>query len=516
MTTRHRSNENGIAMIIALFMMLILSVVGATLMTLAQTETDSSYNYRLMSQSRYGGESAIHSATNYLIYTYAPPSKADVDPATGIFDLTKSPVLYNGNPVVLSTVVAQSNYPDDAVKAAFAAAAQGTLDMKDASVNYGTVATLKSMRSITDWYSKTDTTIQTWEISGDGTITGGAKTALVEVASVLERQPVPVYGYAAFATFNGCKALSLQGGATTDSYDSSWALGAGGKPITENDWGNVGTNGNLTEVGNDTTVHGSLSTPRQGSGACSANNVTAESLSGGATVDKGMNRLPQTVKYPTPETITPAPPLYSQSITKNTGCPTPAAAFCSSIPDPNTANKVITYITPTPTSPDPGQTVVQLGNVTINAGATLHLQAGKYDLNSITMMAGSQIVIDSGPVVINVAGKDSSGGDLATPVTITGQGIVNTSFVSTDLQIVYGGTGEVKLAGGDNTAAVVYAPNASASITGGADLYGAIIVHDLKEAGGASIHYDRHLKTLMFTPGDFTMSAFTWKVASKQ
>jgi hypothetical protein len=509
MTTRRRSNENGIAMIIALFMMLVLSVVGATLMTLAQTETDSSYNYRLMSQSRYGGESAIHSATNYLVYDYTPPTKADLDPGAGIFDLTKSPVLYGGNPVVLSTVVAKSNYPDDAVKAAFAAAAQGALNMKDASVGYSTVATLKSMRSITDFYSKQDATIQTWEISGDGTITGGAKTALVEVSSVLERQPVPVYGYAAFATAPGCAALSLKGGATTDSYDSSWALGPNGKPVTENDWGNVGTNGNLTEVGNDTTVHGSLSTPRQGSGACSANNVTAETLSGGATVDKGLNRLPQTVKFPTPATINPAPPQDDQKFQSNKGCDAvPSMTFC--LPSTNGAT-----ITPTVTTPA-GQTEVYMGNVTLNAGDVLHLHAGIYNLNSFTMNGGSQVVIDDGPVVMNVAGVDSSGNPLTNPITVTGNGVVNTSFVSSDFQIVYGGTGEVKLAGGDLTSALVYAPNASATINGGADLYGAIVVHELKESGGASIHYDRHLKTLMFTPGDFTMSAFTWKVASKQ
>ena len=499
-------------MIIALFMMLVLSVVGATLMTLAQTETDSSYNYRLMSQSRYGGESAIHSATNYLIYDYNPPTKADVDPAAGIYDLTKSPVQYNGNPVVLSTVVANSNYPDDGVKAAFAAAAQGALNMKDASVNYATVATLKSMRSITDWYSKTDTTIQTWEISGDGTITGGAKTALVEVSSVLERQPVPIYGYAAFATAPGCAALSLKGGATTDSYDSSWALGPNGKPVTENDWGNVGTNGNLTEVGNDTTVHGSLSTPRQGSGACSANNVTAETLSGGATVDEGLNRLPQTVKFPTPEVINPAPPQDDQKFQFNKTCAQIGSMpFCT---DSVTGDGHT--ITPTVTSPLPGQTEVYLGNVTLNAGEVLHLHAGIYDVNSFTMNGGSQVVIDDGPVVLNVAGLDSSGNALTNPITVTGNGVVNTSFVSSDFQIVYGGTGEVKLAGGDLTAALVYAPNASATINGGADLYGAIIVHELKESGGASIHYDRHLKTMMFTPGDYTMSAFTWKVANKQ
>ena len=498
-------------MIIALFMMLALSVIGATLMTVAQTETDSSFNYRLMSQARYGGEAAIHQSTNYLLNAYVPPTEADLDPAAGIYDLTKSPVTLfaNNQPVVLSSVVANSNYPDAAIKDAFAAASKGTLNMKDASVAFTTVATLRSMRSITDAYSKQPTTIQTWEISGDGSVTG-AKSALVEVASVVERQPVPIYGYAAFATAEGCSALSLKGGATTDSYDSSHALnGATGKPFTDNTWGNVGTNGNLTEVGSTTTVHGSLSTPRQGTGSCSANNVSALTLNGGATVDNGLNKLPQQIKYPTPEDINPTPPLTDQKIQKTDACVGSSLPYCTATPDPANASWEIGHIVPPSAS-----TEVYLGNVTINAGAELHLSAGIYDLNSFTMMAGSKIVIDSGPVILNVAGLNSDGSEMANPITVTGQGIVNTSFVSTDLQIVYGGTGEVKLAGGDQTAAVVYAPNATSNITGGADLYGAIIVHELTEAGGASIHYDRHLKTIMFVPGDYTMSAFTWKVAN--
>jgi hypothetical protein len=486
-------------------MMLALSVIGATLITVAQTETNSSFNYRMMSQARYGGESAIHQATNYLLNTYVPPTEAELVN----YNLTTSPVQWNNAPVVLSTVTANSNYPDAAIKAAFALAAQGTLNMKDASVGFTTTATLRSMRSLTDAYSKQPVTIQTWELSGDGSITG-AKTALVEVASVLERQPVPIYGYAAFATADGCKALSLKGGATTNSYDSSHALDPStGKPVLSDTWGNVGTNGNLTEVGSDTTVHGSLSTPRQGTGTCSANNVTAETLSGGATVDKGLNRLPQNVKYPTPEAINPAPPLDDQKFQANKTCgQIGTMPFCS-----NSASGDGHTISPTVTTPA-GQTEVYLGNVTLNAGEVLHVHAGIYDVNSFTMMGTSQIVIDDGPVIINVAGVDSSGNPLANPVTITGNGILNTSFVSTDLQIVYGGTGEVKLAGGDNTSAVVYAPNATSSITGSADLYGAIIVHELTESGGASIHYDRHLKTLMFVPGDYTMSAFTWKVAN--
>jgi hypothetical protein len=496
MITQGRTNERGIAMLIALFMMLALSVVATSLMTISQTETDSSHNYRLMSQARYGAESAIHQATNYILYTYPAPAQADLVN----YDLTSSPVKWGNKPVVLTTNAAKSNYPDDGVKAAFAAAAQGSLDVKASPVDFGATATLLSMRSITNFYSDQPVTIQTWEITGDGTITA-AKGALVEVSAVIERQPIPIFGYAAFATAEGCAALSLKGGATTNSYDSTWALDpVTHTPVIANTWGNLGTNGNLTEVGNTTVAHGSLSTPRQGVGSCSANNITAETLTGGATVDDGLNRLPQKITYPNPAPINPAPPLDSQSFKKTLGCPaSPVVVYCAASANGATI------------TPPSASTEVYLGNVTINAQAVLHLHAGTYDMNSFTMEAGSEIVIDDGPVIINIAGLNADGSTMATPVTVTGQGIVNTSFKSTDLQIVYGGTGEVKLAGGDNTAAVVYAPNATSNITGGADLYGAIIVHDLTEAGGAAIHYDRHLQIMMLTPDNYRMSAFTWK-----
>ena len=61
MTMTERSNERGIAMIVALFMVLAMSVIGTSLMFVSQTETASSMNYRLMSQARYGAESGFTS-----------------------------------------------------------------------------------------------------------------------------------------------------------------------------------------------------------------------------------------------------------------------------------------------------------------------------------------------------------------------------------------------------------------------------------------------------------------------
>ena len=300
-------NEQGIAVIVALFMMLAASVLGSSLAFVSQAETISSHNYRLMSQARYGAESGVHVAVNHLLNAYAAPGSV-ADPMAN-YNTAVSPVtlVANGNPVVLSSDPAHpSNYPVAAVINAFNLAAQGSLNVNDAPVAYKAYAVLKSMQQFNDAFTLQPVTIQTWTVTGTGTI-AGARTAEVEVASTLERQTNPIYSYAAFATDNGCAALSFAGGASTNSYDSTQAL-VGGLPVLSNTYGNVGTNGNLTQVGNPTIINGTLSTPRSGVGACNANNVTAQTVVGQATLTEGINQLSQEVAFPTPPVPNPLPP----------------------------------------------------------------------------------------------------------------------------------------------------------------------------------------------------------------
>ena len=61
------ADEHGVALIMVLIMMGILSVLGASLVLVSQTETWSSQNYRLMTEARYGAESGVHKAANYLM-----------------------------------------------------------------------------------------------------------------------------------------------------------------------------------------------------------------------------------------------------------------------------------------------------------------------------------------------------------------------------------------------------------------------------------------------------------------
>jgi hypothetical protein len=487
-----RSGEQGIALVMALLLVLAVSILTSALVAVANTEALSSLSYTAMSQVRYGAESGIHSAANHLLFTYATPTAASATDPLGNYDLTVSPVTYNGKPVVLSSDPSiPSNYPSGAVVTAFQAESQGTLNVNSAPVNYAARATLRSMRVVTDFYSKLPVTLQTWEVVGLGRVAGSGQS-LVEVSAIIERQPVPIFGYAAFATYNGCDALSFIGGATSESYDSADALIGGKPPISQTD-GDVGTNGNLTGNGDPTTIYGTLSTPRAGVGDCTANNVTAATISGWGTVEEGLVTLPQEIVYPTPEPPSPPPPT-SQVDFIGGGC---AAAAPNCVP---TAKGAI--ITPPSAS-----SILTMGDVTLKGTAEIHLNAGVYHLNSLKLEGNSKIIVDSGPVIIKVAGVG-----VTTPIDLAGGGVSNPSFNPTLLQFIYGGSGEVKITGGTDTAALVYAPNASASLAGDSTFfYGALVSNKVTSTGGFNLYYDRRLRRSTVTAGNPTMTTFTWR-----
>src|SRR5262245_22327990 len=174
------AGEKGVALVLTMFLMTALSIVAASLMFLSQTETYSSMNYRLMSQTRYAAESGLQVAANYLLYNYAAPVLPDAN-----YDITVSPVTYNGQPVVLSANASTvANYPDPAVRAAFAAAATGTMVNGGTTLRYAPYAKLLSMRQV-NVYGGGVQTIQTWQITSTGSITTG-RPAQVEVSAIFE------------------------------------------------------------------------------------------------------------------------------------------------------------------------------------------------------------------------------------------------------------------------------------------------------------------------------------------
>ena len=412
-----------------------------------------------MSQARYGAESGVQVAVNYLLNTYAPPGTNPADPIANVQHGGLAGHL-DGLPVVLSsdTTAVASNYPVPAVQAAFLAAAGGSLPAGMTTVVVPRRTRRSSRCSRSTPTAAASQTIQTWQITSTGTITA-SRTAVVEVTATLEAQKLPATLYAAFGTSGGCGAITFSGYRARDSYSSSAAL-ASGLPVIAQSGGNVGTNGNLTVTGS-ADVYGNLSTPRVGVGACSAGNVDALTASGGAHVNGSVVQLPQAVTLSSP--------------TVPTGVPTTAY----------NGN---------------GQTLLNgasVGNVTVTTGTLTLCAPGltcTINVNSIKFTGNGTIVVATGAtVVLNVVGSGDT-----TPIDLVGGTTVNASFDPSHLQILYAGTGTVKLGGNSNSSEMVYAPNAAVETSGTGDVYGSIVASTINVSGTGAIHYDRNLSSTFF------------------
>jgi PilX N-terminal len=470
-------DEKGVALILVMLLLAVMSIIAVSLMSIAEAETAGSTNYRQMTLARYGGESAVHMAANYLMSdTYAAVAPGTASDAMSNYVTTGATVTYGGSAVVLSSDSGVgSHYPVPSVVPDFNAGATGTL-AGSLPVTYRAVATLVSMRQITTFAGST-AVVQTWQITGRGVLPG-IRPAIVEVSSVLERQVGPTFSYAAFATSAGCAALDWQGTSKTDSYDSA----LGHVPDVPPYGGNVGTNGNLTLTGN-AEINGTLSTIRSGVGSCAAGNA----LTGSLTKVDGLVDLPQPVVYSAP----PAPTMCI-----NTGCTAKTL-------NPNTSMTL-----------EPGN----YGNLDPIKG-TLTLKTGTYNVNSLymTSQAELRLSLTGGPVILNVAGYGTPGTyesvpSLATPIQLAGGATAN--FATSDpsmLIINYAGARTISLIGNGGICGLLYAPNAIVTNGGTTDWYGAIIGNKVADFGTAAIHYDRRLSSKAMMLGNWMLDSFTWR-----
>src|SRR6266481_1916981 len=109
-------NNKGIALITALITLLVLSTLAASIMFLTQAEIKTTYNYKLLTQSRYAAEAGIQRTINWLSNSYTAPT------SFASYAVTAYPVqaMSNGQSVVLSGWSGTaSNYPDATVQNAF-------------------------------------------------------------------------------------------------------------------------------------------------------------------------------------------------------------------------------------------------------------------------------------------------------------------------------------------------------------------------------------------------------------
>ena len=521
-----RSKQKGVAMIFAIIFILVLSVTAVALMFLSQSETWASMNYRMMTQSRYGAEAGLHAAANYLMNNYPQPGVAATDPLTA-YNLNVSPITLaaGATPIVLGPTMngLAPNYPIGSTQTAFNGATQKSLTAGNNTVNYSVNAELLSMKQVRTCQNLQPLTAQLWRLTSHGDITG-ARNAEVEVSALLESHVVPCYNYAGFATGSGCGSISFNGGGTIDSYNSANLSLQAGVPVTQTYEGNLGSNGNVNTA-NNTVINGTFSSPDSGVGACGAGGGV-DALSGGGTV----------TGCGTPTSCIPAPGLVKLPQTVTLVTPTIPAAVPAPATNLGNGNAPITLVPCAANCPQNGNNNGNYGDITVSGGAsnivtfapaTVMVNGvstcvpGTYYVNSISLAGNASMAVGpcpgTGPgtgipalfmpVIINVVGAGQ-----ATPLDIGGNGIVNSTFNSTMLQIQYAGTGAINLHGNGSSTAVLYAPNSPITFSGNANWYGSVIGKTIQSNGGASvsIHYDRALQANLATVGNWTLDSFTW------
>lgn len=525
-----KRDEQGIALVITLFLMASLSALAVSMMFLSQTETASSRNYRTMSQARYAGEAGVHKAINYLNYTYGKPAVATLTS----MDMTRSPVTcVSGcthttastcNASTPSSAVSSgcivlvanfgglaSNYPDAGVISAFSAAGQGTLPVNASgttsngalgTVRFATAAILMSVRPLIA-YGGSSEVVQTWQIVADGTAGPTTSVATVEVMGTFEKSAIPAETFAVFATDPGCGAITYVGSGRTDSYNSSSPLGGDGKPVISSTGGAVGTNGNLS-LGGTVDIYGNLSTPRTGVGTCEEGAVTALTATGGANMHGETIHLPQAKMYPTPTIPDPGTLDLDFTGLSLSSCVTTMATFnWTCIAGSGTYSGFFVI------APGVGSNnTLSVRNLTLGANKSVVIGGTGnviINANSFTTAGTSALAITNATTTMNLKG---TGVD---PVMDMQGNFSTTLYDPTKLQIAYAGTGEIKLRGSNELAATIYAPNAYVDLSSSYDVYGSILAGRYNNSGGAVVHYDTNLGGKYYTISNPFMSSFTWK-----
>jgi Tfp pilus assembly protein PilX len=158
------------------------------------------------------------------------------------------------------------------------------------------------------------------------------------------------------------------------------------------------------------------------------------------------------------------------------------------------------------------------GDFSLGANKTITIApiTGGYCFHTFTINGTANITNTTTPIVISLTGGLS--------VTSNGS-ISNTTYKAEQFQVLSSATctgsctpspptNSIQVAGGTNTYLYIYAPQTQIAVSGGGNLYGAMLGNDLSVTGGAQLHFDKALGNSGKLAGgipNYTWSSGTWK-----
>ena len=525
-------DERGVSLLIALLTLAIVSILVAGIILVTRTDTATTANYTELAQARYAAEAGVQATLNWLENNYTAPN------SYGSYNTSAYPVTCtsgcgsNGSAIVLSAISGvSSNYPDATVTSAFNTALSNQSMPNLPAASFSTSATLLRMTagSGVSWLGTGGGgAAQTWQITSQGTV-AGIRTATVQVTATYERTGTALFNYAVATTNTGCKSIYFAGTDFTDSYNSNVGPYAGTN--IQASGGDIASDGNVT-LGSAANIKGTIYGTSVTTGACPAGITSSGTYT-------AKSQLTSPLSYPLPWGCT-GQPCYPTPLPSTTS--QAVSTSCASIPGCTSKGSTVIYDNGSKTTVNqfslaPGT----YGNLTIANADVVYMSAGTYNVNSLIFSKDGQIVISSGPVVLNVAGQGFSSssnvvnaGGLAgwnlcsnglpgnvdqyaqancptgPPVSGTPTSGAPISGIPANFQIVYAGSANIASTGAP-VSSVIYAPNADIPITGAAvGYYGAIISSTFAEESKAPVHYDTALQNSLMQMGPFQLINFSW------
>jgi Tfp pilus assembly protein PilX len=302
-----RQGDSGVALILVLLSLLVLTTLAAAMVFSARSETLASYNYRIGTQAEYvalaGVQKALNffnsssyvplSPTNAASGNYYPVSTYATTPVN-LYFTTAAPVTCTGNcthsgSVQLSTTTGSSAYPPPSiildagghqvdVVANWIAAMndQGISDGVGGSGNYTVTASLLEYHTVNNAFYGVPASgcadaaagagicrqpFEVWQVKSTGTwnsnLGAGAARPTVQVVATISPIFIPYYGFGLY----GLCSVSMSGTQVcTDSYNSSYGQYGGNATqcvstttgATNAQYANsgVGSNGGISLNGN--------------------------------------------------------------------------------------------------------------------------------------------------------------------------------------------------------------------------------------------------------------------------
>jgi hypothetical protein len=316
---KRSQRASGVALILVILAILVLTTLAAAMVFSARTETLSSFNYRVGTQAQYVAEAGITKALNFFksanyVPVPATTSNTVYDLSTYGYIASMFPLFFSNyspvhcltsvsgcsslleSPVVLGTSASNSNYPGSTITngvdvvANWLAATQGqtladsmggtgTFTVKNATLlEYHTVNNgfygLQAPTGCTDPLAGSGicrSAYEVWKVTSVGTwnnnlMAAANVTPTVAVTAIISSVYSSYFGNALYGM---CK-VTLNGNVCTDSYDSNFGTysssptscvtpTSGSSSNASDTNGGIGANGGVTIHGSSATIGGSVS-----------------------------------------------------------------------------------------------------------------------------------------------------------------------------------------------------------------------------------------------------------------